>query len=268
MPRKRGNNITKVSGGAALVAPDFMREDDVAGTELLGQYVVPARLKVVQKQSDNELLDAFDVGTLIVTPGNVPVCTPDVGFLFTPLFFFVEYCTWNPIALKGQAPAIRERSFDPKSVIAMKARDPEKRLEPLEGNKKLYMRHVEHLNFLVTIHDKPQVPESVIMSFSRGGHGQGRQFSSLIQMRKAPLFGCVFRADIKAFSNEMGDWFGISPSNPSEEDGPAWVQDKEQYESLRAAHEMFKKVYSDARLRVDYDGDDATYEQTTDDGEM
>jgi len=127
-------DITKVKANTALSAPDFMHGAP-RGTEELGHYVIPARLKIVQKQSSDELLQEFGQGYVIIMKGDGsaeevakmkfdekgnPVSSE--GFNFVPLFFFVEYVCWNPIQLKGVAPAIRSRSLDPRSEVALKAK--------------------------------------------------------------------------------------------------------------------------------------------------
>ncbi len=262
MAKRKKSDMTKVRANEVMAPPTFMG-DDRTGTELIRSYVIPPRLKFVQKQSDDKLLAEFDVGTLLVSPSNMVIASgEDEKFILTPLFFFVEYCTWNHISQKGKLPAIRERSFDPKGEIAIKSRDPETRQEDTPGLKDVKMRHVEHLNFIVRLVNHT-VTEDIILSFSRGDHGAGRTFCSLIQMRKAPLFGCKFVAVIKKRENDMGSWFGLDMKNPSEDDGEPWVEEDD-YEVLKAAHESFREIYANANLRVDYAEDEG---EPTDDND-
>ena len=66
MAKKR--NIVKVEAGA--VVPSWMKEDEAKGTESLLQYIIPPRIKIVQKQSDSELLERFNPGDVIIVPSN------------------------------------------------------------------------------------------------------------------------------------------------------------------------------------------------------
>ncbi len=271
---KKTTAVTKVKPNDALAVPDYMA-DDRSGTEELAQYVVPPRIKIVQKQSDNELLDLFGEGTVICSPQNIvvaemgtntqgrPVVDDAKPFFFVPVFFFTEYCTWNPLEMKGQLPAIRERSFDPDSDIAKKARNADTRMETCSENDKYQIRHVEHLNFVVVIVDDEALSETpMILTFARGEHGSGRNLAGLVRMRKAPLYGCVFEATVAARSNQMGEWYGLNVTNPATRSG--WVE-QEQFDALQAVHEEFKKLHHDMLVRPDYDAGGDAGEDKSDD---
>jgi len=260
--KKKTTNITKVQANAALARPDFMA-DAPLGIDDLRQYVTPPRIKVVQKQARTDLLDMFGVGDVIVVPANIVVTEmgrTDKGqptgeadpFFIVPLFFYVEWCTWNPLELKGKVPAIRDRSFDPKSALALKAKSSEHRKELIPGEKDLYMRHVEHLNFIVMLYDHPTLGGApVVMTFARGEHFSGRGLCNLIKLRKAPLYGCVFECHLGHRENEQGDWWGLDIINPAGDVSP-WVN-AEEFEAFKALHLEFVKAHQDARIRVDYD---------------
>ena len=61
--------ITKVKGGE-IITPEYMKEVKDLGISALKEYVTPRRLKIVQKQSSDDLLSKYGVGDVIVTPQN------------------------------------------------------------------------------------------------------------------------------------------------------------------------------------------------------
>lgn len=258
--------ITNVPAGK-IVVPDFMKEHETAGLQTLKQYVTPRRVKVVQKSADSELLDQFFVGDIIVTPDNELVCEMERddkgrpsgesdGFLFSTVFFFVEYCTWNPFELKGKAPAIIARSTDPHGAIARKAKNFANRYEPHPTAEGLKIRHVEHLNFICLINGRPD-EDPVILTFDRGDHGAGRACCDLIATRRGPIYGGIYQATVNYRENEYGNWWGIDVSNPSIDDSEPWV-DEERFPFVKDTHEYFAKLYADAALVVDYGNEEST----------
>lgn len=262
---KKNTAVVKVEPGP--IAPGWMVGDKLAGIEELQQYIIPPRLKVIQKVSSAELLEIFNPGDIIISPNNVMIAEMGVekgkstgktsGFDFTPVFFFCEWCEWNPILLKGQVPAIRNRTFDSTSIIAMNAKNPDRRFLPHPEYSEMKLRYVEHLNFMILLHG---IDQPVILSFSRAAHAAGRAFCGLIRMRNAPLFGCVFHGTTVIKKNQQGDWWEFAVTNPSK-DTPQWAE-KDTYDSLKITHENLKKAHQAARLRPEYhDHDDSVEPQ-------
>lgn len=218
---------TNVIVDSPKTVPAHLQPLGKLGIERLSQYVLPPMLKVVQKQSSDELLTKFGMGSVIANPGQKLVFDPGDGtpFDFITLFFYVEFCAWNPIEKKGQLNAIRERTLDETSELAMRARDPMRWLEPLprdaSDEKQLFIRNVEHLNFLVLIEGIPDLdPLPHIISFCRGEHKTGRYLSNLVSMRNAPICGCRFSATTsqggQGRSNAKGSWSGLDIVNANE----------------------------------------------------
>jgi hypothetical protein len=263
---KSKSELTEVRPAAnAMALPDYVQAEGVIGTEGLRAYVTPPRFKIVQKQSNNELLSQFGEGDVIVLPDTV-LCAQVAhegkskadwigeAFRFTPLFFFAEWCVWNPIQMKGTLSAIRARTMDPRSPIAIKARNKEMWSEPCPENPQFKIRYCEHLNFIVTLHDGPYAGSGIVMSFAKGSHFAGSRLCNLIQMRKAPIFSSVFEARSTWQENSMGEWWSITTANPPLETGSPWVS-KEQLEMFKALHLEFKGLHE--KLLVDYgDADD------------
>lgn len=271
-------NIPAVAGQAA---PDFLTTAEGDGNlQIMRQYVILPRLKVVQALSREPFKPPYQEGDVVATPIMVPIATNtnagDVLFHLVPILFYPEWITWNP--RNAGLPAIKERSYDSKSSIAMKARNPETRRENLPDGRKdsngqpLQMRHLEHLNFVFDLvnseHELAGLP--LTLSFASGEHQAGSRFSTLISTRRAKYtFGCVFAAKMGVRKNEKGVWRGIDIDNPEPSSGVSpWVTDKAKFEQYMEAWKEYKEVYDQKRLQVNMDDlDDPDAEVTTAAGE-
>lgn len=242
--------------------PDYMK-DAPTGLEEVGQYVVPPRLKVVQPLSDSELRAQHPAGCVVLTPSLVRVAgmqqdNPNEGepFLFTPLFFFVEWSTWNP---RNVQPMIVDRTFDPKHEIALKAVDSKRRFETLEGQKTpdgkdFVLRHVEALNFIIAIHTPELVGLPCLLSYSRGDHRFGSNFCNLIRMRRnVPIYGGVYEGKVGLRKNNEGEWFGITPSNPPE--GVTPLVPEALFDGFKEFHLQMAEAHENRLIRPDYEED-------------
>lgn len=250
-------DVVKVEANLAI-RPDHIPEKP-EGTEGLQEYITPARVKVIQKQASDELLEQFGVGDICISAGSEFELLSAMGvnskgrptgkskgFLFTPIFFFAEYCTWNPL---GKTPAILARTFDKTNPIALKAKDFNMMEEPHPEFKDLKIRHVEHMNFVILI---PEVDEPIILSFQRGSHKYGRGLANLIKQRHAPIYGCVFQALPISDENELGSWWSLEITNPAIDDSSPWVS-KECIGKTKALYEQYQKYYSHAKMQVAYE---------------
>ena len=222
------------------------------GTEDLGQYIVPPRIKVVQALSSEELTEPFDIGDCVIVPQKVKICAKNEKFHFTPIYFFPEWVVWNPLAMKGSLPAIRERSIDPASPIRRCATDPNLWTQKCPENQQEEIRFCEHLNFVLLIHDVPSLQNMpIVVSFARSEHKSGTNLSALIQMRRAPIYACRFQGEICHRKNNMGNWWGVEPGNP--EDTP-FVSEAE-FTAYKELHQTYKEAHEKSQIQVDY-GDD------------
>lgn len=266
------------AGGALMASrPTFLSSSKPEGLDAMGEYVILPRAKIVQKQASAELLQMFGTGDLILSPLNMPIVkigrnqngAPEPrgpAFYFTPIYFFVDWATWNPIALKGKEPAIAYRTSDPKDQIVAKSRNKDLRKEAildangkpmLDNGQPLFRRHVEHLNWIVRLHGH-DLQDPFIIGFSKGEHFAGRKFAGAIRMRNASPFGCVFEGHTQYRPPRSGgDWYGIDAVNPSEESGVLpWVNE-EQFALFQAMYREFDKIYKGPGLRADMtDADD------------
>lgn len=217
--------------------------------ESLNQYVTPPRVKVVQPLTKPPVSEHFAAGDVCLMPMMQLVSKKQTEFSFVPLFFFAEFITTNPL---GSDTFIRDRSTDPKSVIAQKARDPQRREETIEGGIKI--RHTEVLNYIVSIvgHDE-LTGTPVTLSFARAEHKQGTNLASRIKLRNVPMCGTVWTAKSAQRSNPKGTWWGIDVFQCQEENG--LVQDPAIFDMFVNQHNELKKAYIEQRLIVEQDED-------------
>ena len=251
--------VPAVDAGGQLVAPEYVRGMET-GLETAVQYIVPPRLKVIQKMTSGPLAEQFRIGDVVVTPQNILVAPMQYennralesgqGFTFVPLFWFAEWCTWNP---RGSKITIAERSLDNTSEIAAKSRDPKRRMETVGmGEDGRQVRHCEHLCFILKLDQGPLAGIPIVQSFVRGEHRTGSNFLGLARMRKAPLFTMRFEASSGIRRNDDGDWYGLNIGNPTSE--PAWVTEQEVKTNQRIYEEM-KAAHAANLLRADYEDD-------------
>jgi len=261
------NPATATSPGA-LAVPDFMSQHQVEGTDLLKQAVIPPRLKFVQPTSKSPFCDLFNPGDLVVVPMMQRVAEYDkqekkIALYFATVFYWPEWVCWNPLDTRGQLKSVRERSLDPKSTVAIKARDESRRNSevcpevPEKDGKKLYLRYLEHLNFMIVPFNAGGVETQfaglpICLSFASGEWMKGSNLAGLITVRRAPIYGCQFQGVMRRRQNSKGTWFGMDVDNPADESVGPWVS-KESFEALQTVHREFKKAHEEKTLQVDYE---------------
>ena len=256
------NELANLNQNAGLPAvPDYLKVADDHSLDDVKQYVRPPRLKTIQATSDQALKDTFGVGSTILVPDNILIMEPSrdekgnvttgntTPFLFTPIFFFNEFCLWNPIQMKGKLPAIRDRSFDPNSEVAVRARNFKDRLMPCPEETKYNCVFCEHMNFIVHVHGQK---EQCVWSFSRGEFKAGTNFAALLKMRGTPMYAGIFAANLAGRHNDKGDWYGLDISNPSE--GSPYVGE-EVFQLYQKLYKEYSSLYSERKLDVVYEED-------------
>jgi len=265
----KSKNEIAAPAATGLALPDFMKSDVNAGTENLGTYIRPPRIKVVQRNSGPTLLERFTPGDTIILPQGVLIAgikknsagRPESSgepFYFTPILFFPEFVAWNPLETRGSEPAVLERSFDPKSQVAERARSEKLRQVPHATLPGKFISYVEHLNFVVVLYGEHEAAGTpMILSFARAEHKHGSNLCSLIKMRRAPIYGCQFQAIVGQRNNNKGNWLGIDVINPAGDSGVTpFVNDPARYAALKELHDEYKKAHDAAALQVDYEETD------------
>lgn len=265
--------INKVDG----IDPNYLQkyvQEDTSLDSLKEHRVVP-RLKIIQATSDTELKKTFGEGTVIVRPGDAIICKYEKEpefFHFVPLFFFVEFAKWADIRVStGQM--ILERSHDPTSQLAVKAKDFKKRNElydnheQLPENERHYYRYVEHLRFIGLIYgDHPLVGTPVTLSFERGEWGQGKNFISAVTLRRQtvdgtpvaiPLWAQVWKLMPKFREPDASrKWYGFG-FEPAEQS----IVTQDEAETMLALHKEFKDLFEQSRLTVQDEATESTVDE-------
>lgn len=233
-----------------MTRPSFLADVKNEGTEKLKNYLIPSVIRVVQKNSSDGLLSKFQAGQVLILPEEIMIADKDEMATFIPLFFYVEYCAWNPRAVKDIEGSIRARTFDANSEIAIKARDPEKWAEPHPDasrypNDNMDIRYQEHLNYMVMVQHEFAPVTPCVISFSSTGHMIGRKFANLITARNAPIYAGKYEMMTTKQSNAKGDWYQFSISNAG------WCTETE-FDLMKFAHEELRKK----RIVTDYESDE------------
>lgn len=255
--------VVKVHG----VDPSYLSkyvEGDKSLDTLKAHRTVP-RLKIVQAPSDQELKDNFGEGAVIIRPGDAMICKykdDPSSFEFVPVFFFPEWAKWADLRAKGQM--IIERSFDPTSETARRAKNFDMMREPYPGQEgipdndknKMYYRYVEHLRFIGVIYgDHPLTGTVTTLSFERGEWKQGKNFISAVMLRRqevngmstqVPLWAQVWTLQpVHRSPDASRKWYGFKfePADPP-------IIASEEAEIMRTMHEEFKKLFEEQRLMV------------------
>lgn len=243
------NEIANTNNDPQL--PAFMQNEEVMGTDDLGQFVRPPRLKIVQAMS-KEPFDQWAKGTVVVVPQMVVFADADVAtkkgtpFKFVPIFFYPEWVQTNPLS---KSPFIRERSLDPTSDLARKAKNRETWVETHPEDPSLVVTNREHLNFVVMPYDHPMEGTLCVLTFARANFRDGTNLAAMIKMRKASIFGQVFEANTKERSNDKGQWYGLDLNISAE---TPFVT-AEEYEVFKALHLELKEAHNTGILQVDYE---------------
>lgn len=255
--QRENRDLVKVAPDSV---PSFLAKEMEVDTSLdaMKEYRVVPRIKIVQSTADQALLMEFDAGDMILQPGNVLVSKVDKKqqksspFLFVPTFFFPEYCKWSDLK-DTESFTIMERSLDPTSELASKAKSSKNREEPYGDG--FVARYVEHLNFIGFIYsgDHSLYRELIAMSFSRGEFSTGQNLISAIAMRKIPLWSQVWAINSK-FKEKGVDrkWWGFaygSPQSINEEFGP--FIGSEEVEFFKSSYEELKELHNKQLLGVD-----------------
>lgn len=217
----------------------------------MNQYARPPRLTVVQALSGPPLKPPFREGDIIVTPQMIKVGDEQTPFSFTPIIFFVDFLCMNPVQMRGQLPFIRERSFDPNSTVAKKARAFVK--EPCPENKEHQIKYVQNLNFVCIIHSEDISEMPIAMSFNRGTFKVGQSMIGLIQDRRgAPPYVIRLRGITRIIPGKPPTSF---PGLDIKNDPSPWVEES-QVERFKLLHDNLQQLVSTGQMDIDLNGDD------------
>lgn len=148
----------------------------------MDSFSKPPRIFVVQALSKPPLKPPYKDGDIVVSGAGkfIKIGDLETPYSFTPVLFFVDYLALNPNSVQ---PFIRERSFDPASTLAKKAKAFTR--EPCPGQAAdQVIKYVVNLNFIVIIHNEEIGEMPVHQSFNRGTFKIGQSLIGLIQDRR------------------------------------------------------------------------------------
>lgn len=245
-------NKDKSIGGIAV--PDYIKEESeqAEGLDMMGDMIVPNRLKVVQALSNDMKALGYAEGDVVVTPINVKVGDEANALDCVVLLSWAEYLIINPRGV-SDLYWLRDRSTDPKSVIAMKARNRVKEVLPEGGvdpkTKQPYqMEYVKAANFLVWLVDHNV---AAIATFMKGEGKFGDAFASLITSRGLAIYGGLYRLSCNTRTNKSGDkWKGLSAGNSEINQG---FCPRNLLEPMKELHRYYKEQWANQNISVNYD---------------
>jgi len=271
MAKKTDRNDPKDKGISKVGGTDLGWLAEIEGDQSLAQlqqHVIVPRLKIVQGSSDPALKEQFSEGTVLMNPGATLVAEPGDFFSFVPLHFHTEYAKWADRNDKDN-PMIMERSYDPTSELAKKCEDPDQRSEIYPGDEKIkdpkkqrFFRYVKSFHFVgVIFGEHPLAGTETTISFSKGEHGQGRNFITACSLRRqevaseggsaarrlqVPLWGQIWMFKTSIRTKGTNSWHGYDflagePAVVTREDAPA----------LQARSMELAEAFEQRRLVID-----------------
>lgn len=224
------------------VRPDFLKDKNASGVDELTSFIRPAALRIVQKMSAEDVIEAYGVGSVIAVPWMLEIAQKGVEFPVVPIAFFPDWRVWNPRGV--DLPNVREITRDRNSEIAQIANDASRRnTQPCPEFPDKTLRYQEHLNYIIAL---PGVHKAAVfgVSFSRTQHRIGSQWAALIRMREAAIYAGQYSLETVKQSNSEGEWYGWSIKN----DG--WVSEVE-YNAYAELHQQVVKSITDVELDQD-----------------
>lgn len=261
---EKNTDITRIEATSAALGA-FV--DDDASLSGLAEYTTLPRLKIIQAMSDEALKDMFGEGGVVIRPGDALVAEKAKGFEFVPLAFYAEFAKWSDRRDK-ESDMIVQRSYDPTSEIAKRAKDKDARFEIYEGHEgkkeadQYKYRYIHHLNFPGFIYgDHPLAGTQVVLTFSKGEYGTGSRLINAMQLRRMDVEGESKRvplwAQVWEFTSALrvrgeNKWHGLD-YQPAE--NPMILT--EQIEQFREAHLSLTEMIEQKRLVTDHGEEDA-----------
>jgi hypothetical protein len=177
--------LVETEGGALATVPDFLADYGREGLDDVGEYKNTPRLKIVQAQSDPELQDEFEVGSLIIVPDRILLAKFDQQVPVVPVYFWPSWAKWRDANEPGanMAPVVEETQ-DRDHPVAVMARDPQRREEAYPDNPKYTYRYQEQLNYAVWLADGTVAA----LTYSSGSHAIGRRLNGYLERRGCPIW--------------------------------------------------------------------------------
>lgn len=258
--------------------PAYLQNRKPMGTELLKEYIVLPRIKVIQKTA-GEAFAQFNTGDVIAIPSNLMIRknsltngkpSPLGGlFIFTPLFFFPSWCVLNDFKKKGVEPVYLKYTTDRNDPLVALCKDPKTREMPHPTDPKFTIKNCEQLNYVCLLEDVGELTsQPIIMTFMRGSYRMGSDFNARIRMSNADIFARRWVGHSKYIPGSgKGDYYGIEIMRfedallneefaaKHQEESP-WAT-LEQINELEKLHLTLAKQYQTQGIKAQEDAEDA-----------
>lgn len=235
--------------------PAWLQEISADDTTLdaLREYRVLNRLAVIQQMSDIPLKEKYGEGSIVLFPTGFKISSVGneaEGVVVAPLYFWAEFLVRNDRRDKNN-PAVAERTLDPLSDIAKRARDKERREEEYEGGpsgKPFRRKFIERLNFAVLIKSGQQAGDIVGLAFERGEFWNGKNFCTGVVGRKVALWAQQWRltSSLRPENKDGNQWYGFDFEF-------AGFCEQEDAEALEKMHLELKDDHQKRKLGVEED---------------
>jgi hypothetical protein len=252
VPAKRAGGMVVTQERPAWLADPT----ETKGTEGLSRIVRPSFVKLIQKMSNDDLVQKYGVGAIILSPDDILLTgggEQHAPAKFVPILYYPEWCKWSANALKGIEPMIVERTFDMKSPVAMKSQSAVTWSEPHPNHPqdpKMNYRYCEHANFIVKLTDEDLLhTDPVLISFVKTSYKTGSRLGKLALARHAPLFACQYNLSSRDQENQQGKFKVFTVENhPTEPWAPESL-----YNDLAKMHDDFYELLQKRQLETQYD---------------
>lgn len=262
--KKKNEVVPAQSTAVAVDAPDYLKQLVSSGADMgtseLSKFIRPSYIKIVQALTGSEFKSVGGVGSMLLVPEKRLLAScpgepqPSASIRFTPLFFYPEWCLWNPIQLKGQKPAIAGRTIDQTDPIARLAKNFENRTKAIEGQPaNIVQKAYEHLNFLIQVEIDGLLDNLIVVSFAKGGYKAGENLCRAIKARKMPLYTMVFELRAVHDKNNQGnEYYRFDAQNPASD---PWRAEADIAE-LKLKYEGLKEAHAGNKIVVEHDFED------------
>lgn len=220
--------------------PDYLRDQTPVGLETVRATVTLGRIKVLQAQTDPDLVKQFGIGSVIVRPDNVLVAKFEEPFVVVPLFRWDSWAKWSDANDKTPGAGLLAETFNANDEIAVKARNMATRVEPYPTDPRMSYRYRANINFAVRIDTGEAAGIVAALTFTSGGYTVGVRLNNYLARRNVHLFANrIELASGQRINANKQTWQQLDFGTPEQ----AFVT-KEQVHVLHEAHDNLAKAFA------------------------
>lgn len=168
--------------------PDFLQGQAPVGLDVVKNTVTLGRVKVLQAQTDPDLVRQFGVGSVIIRPDNVLVAKFEQPFVVIPLFRWDSWAKWSDANDKTQGAGLLAETFNANDEVAIKARNMATRVEPYPNDPRMFFKYRANINFAVKIDGGEASGIIAALTFSGGGYNVGVRLNNYLARRNVHIY--------------------------------------------------------------------------------